>query len=530
MNMENELDRIEQTVRDQRRGEADKGRLLRDWERCESQLQSIIRSKGEVPRALRLAAELAMKRRRWQEAMERWQRLISLGNSDADAMLQLAVACRETGNFEESARLLDRAKEQGLDAELYSQEQDQLKLRVSGARQRELGRRARRALLGETDEDAAALYWSILTERGAVAGEEYLAPLLAELGRLARGSIAPGDGLWVLRKSRRVARILVQALRQQRGSYITQFPPRVVFCCGFGFSGSGAVTDYLRGFDECEMTFGRGELSWFNGNERGGLTGVSQLLEYAGSRREKYRWLIVNFFLTTLLGVQGLVIFDEKSARTPARYTFTQRQAEKSILSFHFGDAAAIQGLAVLARDLLRQLLSATGSAAVEKLFQDFFREMIGSRLRSGQRCVFDNCIKAHELECLPLVPGAVAVVTRRDPRDQFVSRSYETIGESLSVRKFVQQFRNREFRYRMALLDPRVKVAVREVQFEEFILEPATRARLRDQLGLGHCREGHESELDKSRQNIGIYKQWPRSDEIAYIEKKLRKYLVAAN
>lgn len=531
IDVESELKQIEKTIRGKRHGEADKGWYLREYERCESALQSIIERNGESPRAIRLAAELAMKRRQWEAAAERWRRWIALvGDTDADSVMQLSIACREAGRFDESEQALKLARQRGLNEKLLQREEKRLRQQLGESREQDLGRRALRGLFGESGEDAIAIYSEILEERQVPAAcREHLAPLIADLARLAR-AIQPPRTRPLYKKWHRLTRFLPHLLPSRINAEVFRSPMQVIFSCGFGFSGSGAVTDFLRDFDGCELPFGGGELSWFKGNERTGWTGADQLIEYVGVCREEYHWHVVNFFLTSFLGVHGLVTFDGEVTLSSGRLALVQRQAKRAILNLWLSSEADIRELVMLGRGLFEGLVSAAHSANVEELFRDFFRRLIESRFppEAGERCVFDNSIKAYELELLRLMPQAQAIVTRRDPRDQFVARAYESGNGGLSVQEFVRSFQRRERGCRMALLDPRIRRAVHELQFEEFVLEPSSRDRLCGDLGLPKPEEEYGN-LGKSRQNIGIHKHWPNRKDILYIEKKLRKYLVEA-
>lgn len=508
---EGRLDRIEGILR-QKRSEA----LKRKYVEYERQLASMVDAPSPSLRALRLHAELAVLRRHWKQAAVRWKRFLDAGGTlDSKSALLAVRSLREGATPREAYALLRRVNsELGIEPARFKRERRAIRRARVALQARESTQQLMEAV-GKGDSAAALEHAEAVLRSRRFSAEvaRSLAPLAERVVQFPQASSRSFLQRHVLD---RVARLLWTRQCMNWRDEGTRPQVRAIFSAGFGYSGSGAITDFLRGHDKVRLAFGRPEVPWWTGQQRRALPGAASLLQASWNSRAVYENAIRDFFLATVLGIASA---GEKSL-DPAML------ARISLVQQVSGKMDAIE-LAAQLEELLAALLRARRGGRTLAVLQGFFSRVVNAPLAEGQWCLFDNAIKAYQLSALCFAPGSRAIVTRRDPRDQYVARMLEGRNKFRNVDSFIRIFERREQRVQDVLTNASLRAMVMEVNFERFVLEPAVRSDVLAWLGLDQeaVNDGFfEPEL--SAANIGIHKHWHRQEDIAAITRELRPYL----
>ena len=160
-------------------------------------------------------------------------------------------------------------------------------------------------------------------------------------------------------------------------------------------------------------------------------------------------------------------------------------------------------------------------SAAAESLTAAF----------AGDRAcvVFNNAVFGHNLDMLAIFHNFRAAVVVRDPLDTYADRRAQDVKHWMSLACFVPFYRsNRQaFQLRRNELAPNQADAVREVEFEHFVLDEAYRQTVIDWLleGQQASRIRHRFEPARSAMNVGLHTRLLSGDERTAIEKELGQW-----
>lgn len=479
-------------------------------------------------RVLILHARLATAKRDWESAIARWERVRQevRGRSDT-AMLQIAVAHRESGDLAAARETLSELDADAL-GDRHHKELAKLIEREGAWLSAHLVDRALTSFEQEADERVpATLLSAACLTRGMRADlAERLAPLFADLREPAASARqAPTGGSQdvdpaVTGPSAGTASPARAAEdhRADEGEAV-----RVAVPSGLGWSGSGALTDYLRQFDDAVFPFGNTELTSFRTPY-----GVAAVFEGLRSGDPAaYRRGVATFLLSGVVGLGSL--------REPA--TLEGRKVQNgSLLRAFEDDRASAEGMVDLARELLARLDAVDVTAAdaegeLQGVFRAFFGGVVALGAPEGRVSVINNCVNGLTLQWLRLLPGARAYVLFRDPRDQFVAQLHEGNRlHKMDSAAFIKKARNYLRSYEEAVADDRLAAQITRVQFEEFVLCSEAREAIREELGLtsSAAPDGRRAfDPEVSAQNIGIHAQHERREDIEHIERELGDYLI---
>jgi hypothetical protein len=196
---------------------------------------------------------------------------------------------------------------------------------------------------------------------------------------------------------------------------------------------------------------------------------------------------------------------------------------------------------------LLRQVLLADGrdfAARTTAYLDELYRQVVPGDVHTA---VLNNGFEPfNPLPGLDLLAGSRQLVVTRDPRDVYVSG--QTAGKAAAGDRGLQAFDNDGFnksflatddiklfvtRYRLYHeklyrgSDPRVL----QLGFERLTGDyEASLRRVVQFLGLDparHARARQHFDPEKSGRNVGLWKKYSAQDEVRYIERELREYLV---
>lgn len=541
--IEKELDELEAVLARKRvGGEAEKAHVRHAWKEAERRLKAY-RERGEGGiRAGRLYALAAMKCENWNEAIARWQSVLDEADEPMPrARMRLAAAYRMAGQLGAARAELRSAREEGLRKKEFRKAQRRLHKRRSRLERLELGEQVVAAVQrGEVKHVLRGLVEWI--NEGLPDDQELkkstrkaLRPLCETLVQLSeRAASSPSSPDRKRRILRRLRRSLWPRRRIIRGSremWVHEDDPPLVLVCGFGWSGSGAVTDFLSDFEQVEMSLGRTEMHWFSSGYGYDAGEVLDQLEVAPHRF--HEWALA-FLLVHGLGLESLA--REGEGQDQSRMRRMRKLSDRAALWLFSEDDPRLVEYAEYLRELGQALCRVEPSEGdnnleVEAAFRHFFSGLVRMATPPGKTCLLNNCIKGHQLDRLRLIlPDHVIAVTR-DPRDMYVSRGLESARGTFPPVEFVDALRERFRRFRRALRDPVIASRVTTVGFEDFVLDASTRERLADELGLTGTPRRRQTRFqpERSRQNIGIHHRWQDRDAIRRIAGGFRRRRVPA-
>lgn len=549
--LEARLDRIEKCLRRRRRkgDEAGKGQLHQEWREAEDELDALLRKGHDNLRIRKLHALAASNREAWNLAIARWQKVLDLGDGPLPRSRQrLARAYRATGQFGAAREMLEQARTEGLKRRRYRRSRKRLNRQYSQVERLELGEEFLTALeKGEKKPAQEALIaWLEEGLPGADEGlprsvlkelPELVAELLA-LDQQAREADTGSATALAMHWFRRLRGIGSRGGPRggPRGDVGSTGEPLVILSCGFGWSGSGAVTDFLQDYQAVETLFGRAELAWFHSSHGNDAAGLFEQL-----RRGPAGYLagVRDFILTHLLGLDLLArsLGEGEGERgvegAPARLQRARTVRDRAVVWGFVDEDADFGGFVSALREFsgaLRGIRPARLDAPqrIEAAFRDFLSKVVGLRRSAQAVCLLNNAIKAYRLSLVRLLPEARVIPVFRDPRDMYVSRALESPRGVLPPREYVRALRRRDRDYRRALRDPAIAERVMPVRFEDFVLEPERRTALLEQLGMDPRAPRHKTRFrpERSRGNIGIHRHWEEPEVIDRIARGLPDWL----
>lgn len=285
-----------------------------------------------------------------------------------------------------------------------------------------------------------------------------------------------------------------------------------IVCAGFGWSGSGAVFDFLHQCDDF-ITVKPSELTMM----RHPSFGVEGLFSSTIESIVPRLW---RFFGTAIFGIY----LEEDSKADQDKFL------QKALLSGGCSEVNFVE----LDKRLLKFLQSVVfcvnkhqnGYIAGDE-FIAFLDEFLRARFSFEKEIVLlNNQISGHRGHIIQYMPRVKMVSVYRDPRDQYVSQVVEG-NKNINVGKFIDQYL--EFQRKCdSTIQQLGSERIRRIRFEEFVLNPGSRTSLLDWLGIldyYHPTTTRFVESD-SRQNVGVYKAYRGKREIELIESALRLYL----
>ena len=325
------------------------------------------------------------------------------------------------------------------------------------------------------------------------------------LGTIVSGRVVP---IW-LASFDLLADHLVGNLAAVPASGTDAAPPRsgsVYAVSGMGWSGSGAVYDFLRGFHGVEAVTGEARLI----EGRHGFRGLLGAAESPDP--DAFGAALVDFFRFSLVGVTPCRNYDE------FRHVANSRRFVEGRDGLEY---------AVECQELLRRVCGASAGERVATLrasLPDFAESVARSRL-IDQSCVplLDNVVHVANLELARDLPAWTFFATVRDPRDQFVDNVLNNPNFRRDVRRFVKRYRKmRGVLEEVVATAPNVQV----VQFETFVREASVRADLVNALGLTKPRATASFDASTSQRNIGLWKSHRVESEIDLITRELSEHV----
>ncbi len=432
-----------------------------------------------------LLAEIATNLREWKRAAEIWSEVDRLSAKPrSDSIAQLAVTLAESGNFEEAAAHIGR---------------------LGGKNKAEQRRVRRRTSAWVSD------YLVRLSHEANTAGSSGQAKTLLEAAQLLRGRSE---------KEARTVALALQAVADFRHQGSTGLPRRTypalphaqakpVFVSGFLYSGSGAVSDYLKALPGVSTGLTTQELGCFFGSY-----GPTKILSSKGS---SIRDSVAKFVSWPLLGVLP-----------PHR---KHPYAPKASLAYVLKGDGVIDELSAIGLTLLTDLdePEQCSEECVKDSLKRAFARILALNKDDGEFLLINNSLRPYEYDLLELLPQSSAVAVVRDPRDQFVSQKIES-PSPIDLETFIKQSRERYHNFFEYLSKGRYRDCVVCVRFEEFVSSEQVRRGVLEAIGIPACdvRDAETLDFSSSQKNIGIHRKHGNPSEIERIEAQLEEFFPA--
>ncbi|KQY18575.1 hypothetical protein ASD31_24560 [Rhizobium sp. Root482] len=427
-------------------------------------------------------ARCELKMERWHSAAIRWAE-ISRGADEyrAEAYMSLAVIYRNLGAYSKAFSFVKTAESRGAGSDEVRREYRRLRRKMRGSAASALASEASVSLTAENLKEAQSL----------------LIPAM----RLAGVPVAVQSAVDAFLESEPPIHCPVE-----------EHVPRVIFVGGFGWSGSGAVTDYLCQHPSVTLPFGHNEALLFSETE--GTIGVAQKVPGTVGGIP----LLQNHLLRAVYGVIPREAGDIASGR--GRSVFWQDQPDPQIVSQI--TAAALRLVKADWREMEK--------TKVIDCVVHFYSSVLAALIPRGRIGVTSNCITAANMEMVRYVTGGFGVAAFRDPRDQYVAQRYEhRSGNTAAVDRFISKLRKRLRAFERAEKRLGPSKIIR-CQFEDFVRSAKYRASFLGTLGV------HETEFkfgeggyrpEDSLGNLGLFKSYAAQEEIRKIEEAFPALLV---
>lgn len=316
---------------------------------------------------------------------------------------------------------------------------------------------------------------------------------------------------------------LAKRRRPQRAERPLQ-PHERVFICGYFYSGSGAVLDFLTDHDGCEKWTPAGEMRLIK--FPGGLDALARQHARAESLRNED---LVDLYLH----ITGRKV-DATPKGSYSRWGMVNRNSRR----LHRAPTARGYLLRCYERFLELVERSDQGPITSQEL-EERLRSWVSVALDAAaadtgaDRLIIDQAVTAWRLPLARLVPPSVFLVVHRDPRDQFVEAKdvLERPGRrSTSVLRFAGSYRRRRRHVRSAIPELEREHGHRflTMSFERFVMEHEDEAaKLIDTLGLhDRPRMGAAFDPSVSRGNVAKHRDALTSRERHLLSLLLRPYL----
>ena len=267
----------------------------------------------------------------------------------------------------------------------------------------------------------------------------------------------------------------------------------LLFACGFGWSGSGAVAGFLSQRRQVTLPFGSSELGYLQG--RFGREGFLAFLRPGAIAFGAMQKMLARFFIESVVALR-----DVRHHYSVLAQCMGARRGHARTLGCLLDDFHA----AMLAPDALADV------TVRKRLLGAFLQRLLS--VQGGSHVLLNNVLLASNLVLAEFMENARFIVVERDARDQYVARQVECApADRLEVDAFVQALRagRESFLANRDALGAAGDGRLRLVRFETFLGDGAVRAELLDWLGLdqaGIAPDSTKFDASVSSLNIGIH------------------------
>jgi hypothetical protein len=278
--------------------------------------------------------------------------------------------------------------------------------------------------------------------------------------------------------------------------------PRPIILSGFGWSGSGAVADFLMGHPHVADIFSGREMGFWTGKY-----GLDRLYEHFSTRGFNRRLLLE--FLTRHCFGHRFIGHSKGTKSLGGLWAMLDEPQRWSLLR---ALAKWLEGIHAWQNDADHPIL---------ETFQSLTSAVLGLLAgRAYARILLSNCVPSDSIVGIRMFRDPAVIVSWRDPGDAYASKTAAFPDNSLDYAGWRRQLTTRIERY----LAGKTKVAEYasiwiDVSFEEFVLEEHKRNDLLKLLQLDGEELGSTFDASVSAKNIGILHPRSGNSEAAWLE-----------
>ena len=291
---------------------------------------------------------------------------------------------------------------------------------------------------------------------------------------------------------------------------------RLIMTCGSGYSGTGAVTAYLRELEGLPMPFGVRELAVLKKNY-----GLYRLIsKWAGWDAEERRQALQEAVLKAMLGVPCYETLSSVDRIHSRSITWNSLFIDEGLEEDH------ARVLGAYSSGFVVGAMKASTTEELEEVCATFLNGVL--RAKGGRYVLLNNCVHQTQVSMCGLLSNSRVIVVVRDPRDQYVAHQTETPKNRITVESFIKKRKRADAAVKRYLQSGRSGLKV--FGFEEFVTQPGVRQDVLEWTGLSGFRQKPKARFffpEKSMKNVGIYKEWEDKSEIRMIESELEDQLV---
>jgi hypothetical protein len=291
----------------------------------------------------------------------------------------------------------------------------------------------------------------------------------------------------------------------------------LIFVCGFGWSGSGAVSDYLSDLDLFGKKIGfTGESVWLQGRRK--IIGLKNCIDTPEAIKNLY-----SFVLNTCLGIFNTD--NEEDSRYLMTHSIIYENKENANLLF-----SAIESF-------LRNILILTEYSEHIKNISLFATQVFRINSDHEKPILLNNSIMAPNITLAQLFPMAQFVIVQRNPLDIYCARVREFEKEkNLQPEDYykniytraIQQYQNGRSNLKRRSITPKII----EIKFEEFVLDEFIRFNLLLELGIkptNNLLMNKKFDPSTSKNNVGIHREFEDQQKIEKLSQLLKEKINAS-
>lgn len=248
-----------------------------------------------------------------------------------------------------------------------------------------------------------------------------------------------------------------------------------IITSGMGWSGSSAVTDYLREFKTVHPVMGEVRLI---------EAGYYNLISNFANKEQLFKEAI-KFFFIHILGCYELETVSLYKCIKSAKQMLSKA---KNIINF----ANQIKNISIFLADIIResQHVGKQSNQNLEKIFKSLCSslfELIALDIPSNAIPLIDNCVHIGNIGTLNYSENIKIVCTFRDPRAIYISQIIENAGFVRDCHQYIQLHKKKResISNTAANLDEQFKNNIIFINFENFVLQREFREKLVKKLGL---------------------------------------------
>ena len=280
-----------------------------------------------------------------------------------------------------------------------------------------------------------------------------------------------------------------------------------IIVSGMGFSGSGAVQDYFKEYNNIQSL----------GHE---FSIIDRKYSFSGIEKhynkKSLKGVIINFFKYTLF-----------SNCIPTNLTEVNAMS-KNIFFQTDKDGKYAEAVNIFLKQLFNLLIENFDSEKYRRITSDFFDALMNILNDDNKKYVLlNNIIKINKIEAVEYISDYKIFCTFRDPRSNFVDRCICDKRFHGNASKYIKRYKYIHKNYNKYLKNnPDKKIYT--VQFEDFVTSESYRKTIAEKAGLDLKDHGEFKILKpwESEKNIYNYKDFKDQKAIRKIEKKLSEYL----